>query len=120
MNNEITINNVIYEKKTSSIKKACDYYIVRSELAGVFAGYIESRVGNEITMRNARRIWLWGGSASLSELAMRGTSQPLDCKFPVAVDRVVIFGAIEILDVTDVAKQSIASVPVWSAFNENE
>lgn len=93
------------------------YVIVRTYSAGVFAGYLESRKDREVVLLNARRIWYWAGSASLSELAMKGTSKPTECKFPCEVARVELLEAIEILDVTEEAKQSIASVPVWSAHN---
>lgn len=88
--------------------------IVRTYSAGVFAGDVESRNGKECVMRNARRIWYWDGAASLSELAMRGTSKPENCRFPVAVDRVELTEVIEILDCTDVAAKSISEVPEWT------
>lgn len=91
------------------------YVIVRTQSAGVFAGTLESRVGQEVVLLNARRIWYWDGAASLSQLAMEGTSKPQNCKFPIEVSRVELLEAIEILDVTDVARQSIANVPVWKA-----
>ena len=90
------------------------YVIVRTYSAGVFAGELESRNGKEVVLRHARRIWYWAGAASLSQLAVDGTSKPDACKFPVAVDRVELLEAIEILDVTEKAKKSIESVPVWS------
>lgn len=96
-------------KKTSKKK----YVIVRTYSAGVFAGFLESRKGQEVVLTNARRIWYWKGAASLSQLAMDGTSCPNECKFPVAVDRVELLQAIEILDVTVKAKLSMESVPVW-------
>jgi len=74
---------------------------------------IESRNGQEVVMRNARRIWYWAGAASLSQLAMEGTKSPQDCKFPCAVDRVDLLQVIEILDVTQQAKASIDGVKVW-------
>jgi len=89
------------------------YVIVRTYSAGVFAGFLESRNGQEVVLTNARRIWYWKGAASLSQLAMEGTSCPNECKFPIAVDRVELLEAIEILDVTEKAKSSIESVPVW-------
>jgi len=90
-----------------------EYKIVRTYSGGVFAGYVESRNGKEVIMRDARRLWYWSGAASLSQLAMEGTSKPNDCKFPIAVDRVELLEAIEILDVTPKAKESICLVPVW-------
>ena len=89
------------------------YVIVRTHSAGVFAGELESRSGQEVVLRNARRIWYWAGAASLSQLAMEGTKKPEDCKFPCEVDRVELLQAIEILDVTPAAKESIKGVPVW-------
>lgn len=90
------------------------YVIVRTYSAGVFAGELESRTGQEVVLRNARRLWYWAGAASLSQLATSGTSRPNDCKFPVAVDRVELLQAIEILDVTTDARKSIEAVPAWS------
>lgn len=87
--------------------------IVRADRAGVFFGEIESCEGNTVVMTNARRIWHWDGAASLSELAMHGTSSPRGCNFPCAVDRVKIFDVIEIIDVTEKAAASIDEVPEW-------
>jgi hypothetical protein len=64
-------------------------------------------------LSNARRIWYWAGAASLSQLAVTGTSKPGECKFPVAVPRVELLEAIEILDVTPEAWASIGGVPEW-------
>lgn len=92
-----------------------EYVIVRSANAGVFAGYLESRNGQEITLTNARRIWYWKGAATLSQLAMQGTSRPQECRFPMAVERVDILKAEEVLYVSPEAKMSIEAVPTWSA-----
>lgn len=90
------------------------YVIVRTYSAGVFAGELESRNGQEVILNNARRIWYWSGAASLSQLAMEGTSKPKECKFPCEVSQVILLQAIEILNVTDKAKESIKGVPVWN------
>lgn len=90
------------------------YVIVRTYSAGVFAGELESRNGKEVVLTNARRLWYWAGAASLSQMAVSGTSKPSECKFPVAVPRVELLEAIEILEVTNVARASIESVPVWT------
>ena len=87
--------------------------IVRTYSAGVFAGTLVSRDGKEVQLANARRLWYWAGAASLSQLAVSGTSKPRDCKFPVAVPSVTLTEAIEILDVTPEAETSIKDVPVW-------
>ena len=89
------------------------YVIVRTYSAGVFAGTLVSRKGKEVVLKNARRLWYWSGAASLSQMAVDGTSKPDQCKFPVEVPSVTLTEAIEILPVTKEAQKSIASVPVW-------
>ena len=100
--------------KKKVLKEKKKYVLARSRDAGVFAGYLESRNGQDVVLRNARRIWYWSGAASLSQLAVDGTSNPKECKFPVPVDRVELLQVCEILDVTPAAKKSIESVPVWA------
>ena len=97
------------------MKKKLRYVIVRTYSAGVFAGELVSRKGQEVELKNARRLWYWRGAASLSQLAQFGTSCPNECKFPCEVDRVVLTQAIEIIDVTNAARKSIKAVPVWQA-----
>ena len=91
------------------------YVIVRTYSAGVFAGTLVSRDGKEVQLADARRLWYWAGAASLSQLAVSGTSKPKECKFPVAVPSVTLTESIEILDVTPVAETSIKAVPVWQS-----
>jgi hypothetical protein len=116
---EIMINGIVYVPKSGS-QKAEDldgmpYQIVRTYSSGVFAGYVAKREGMEVTMKKARRLWMWQGAASLSQLAQDGTSKPNECKFPCEVDTVLLTQAVELLDVTEKAKKSISSVKVWKA-----
>lgn len=88
-------------------------YIVRCDRSGVFYGEIESRNGQEVTMRNARCLWYWDGAASLLQLAKDGTSEPRNCKFTVYVDELTVVDAIEILPCTDKAITGIEEVSEW-------
>ena len=91
------------------------YVIVRTYSAGVFAGNLKFRDGKEVVLTDARRLWYWAGAASLSQLAVSGTSKPDSCKFPVAVPSVTLTEAIEILDVTPEAETSIKAVKEWKS-----
>lgn len=95
------------------------YVIVRTYAMGVFAGFLDEDETTETVkvLKNARRLWMWAGAASLSQLAMEGTSKPSECKFPIEVDRVELTSpnGFEILDVTDKAYKSIKGVKVWAA-----
>lgn len=89
-------------------------YIVRGDRSGVFYGEIAERKGQEVTIRNCRRLWYWDGAASLSQLAKEGTKKPRNCKFTIAVDELVVLDAIELIPCTDDAEHSIDEVPVWA------
>lgn len=91
------------------------YIIARGSASGVHAGYLVSRNGAEVTLKDARRLWFWRGAASLSELAERGTSNPAECRFPCAVSEVIKTDVCEILLVSAKARKSILAVPVWSS-----
>lgn len=90
------------------------YCIVRTHSAGVFAGTLHSRDGKEVVLHNARRIWYWSGAASLSQLAMEGTKDPSNCKFPCPVDEILLTEAIEVIPCSDTAIASIQGVSVWA------
>ena len=113
----IKIDNVEYVRKDSIVGATFldgkPYVIARTFSAGVFAGYLENRTGQEVVLRNARRIWYWDGASSLSQLAMEGTAKPNSCKFPIAVDRVELLQTIEIINCTEKSRKSIESVAIW-------
>ncbi len=90
-----------------------DYVICRTYSAGVFAGTLVKRDGQEVELANARRLWYWEGAASLSQLAVDGVSKPEKCKFPCEVPTVLLLEGIELLGVSARAKASIATVAIW-------
>ena len=90
-----------------------EYVIVRTLSAGVFAGYLQSRQGQEVILTRARRLWYWSGAASLSQLSVDGVQDPGNCKFPCEVPLITLLQAIEILPVSAKAQKSIAGVSVW-------
>ena len=86
MKPDLIINGIKYTEKDIADelvkeKDGMKYVIVRTYSAGVFAGYLKSKEGKEVVMQDARRIWYWDGAASLSQLAMEGTSKPDKCNF---------------------------------------
>ena len=90
-----------------------EYVIIRSARAGVHAGILTMKAGQQARLENARRIWYWDGAASLSQLAVDGTSAPENCKFPCAVDQITLTEVIEVIPCTEKARTSIEDVPVW-------
>ena len=90
-----------------------DYYIIRAHGAGVFFGNIKERIGNEVVIINARRLWYWRGAASLSQLANEGVKNKTDSKFTVTVSEITVLDVIEILKCTDDAVANINGVKEW-------
>lgn len=111
---EINVDGVVYvSTEDAGIFEMGDIYLVRTYSAGVFFGHIKSRKGKEMVMTNARRVWSWSGAASLSQLAVDGTSNPAGCKFPCEVPEATFTEVIEILKCTKKAEESLKAVPVW-------
>lgn len=89
------------------------WYIVRSENAGVFFAHIEDKRGSEVDLKDARRLWYWDGAASLSQMAVDGVKAPANCKFTVTVPSMTVLGVCEILVCSDKAVKSIQGVKAW-------
>jgi len=91
--------------------------IVRADRAGVFFGTLNEveQNGDKYTVEllNCRRLWYWDGAASITQLAVDGTTAPEDCKFTLTEDSIVISGVIELHGCTDKAIKSINGVAVW-------
>ena len=87
--------------------------IIRSDRAGVFFGEIAEKSGQNIVMKNVRRLWWWDGACSISQLALDGTTAPKECKFTVTVDSIEFFDVVEIIPCTKKAVESIDGVDVW-------
>lgn len=98
------------EERKMKTKKYC---IVRSDRAGVFAGYIKERNGREVTIENVRRLWYWNGAASLSQLAAEGVKKPKDCKFTMEIPEITVLDVIEFIPCSAEAEANIKAVPEW-------
>ena len=109
----VMVNGQEYVSRGKSPEMAENYVIVRTYSAGVHAGELHHRNGKEVTLKNARRIWYWDGAATLSQLAMEGTSKPNKCKFPREVKEILLTEAIEIIPCTLGAQKSIRRVKIW-------
>ena len=95
------------------MKTTTQYYIVRTNRAGVFFGEIKERSATEITMTNVRKLWYWNGACTVEELAVNGVQKPKDCKFTVIIAEMTLADPIQIIPCTDLAVRRISEVSVW-------
>lgn len=119
--NEVEINGTKYVPKDSIKSEVVNtsglkMVIVRTYSAGVHFGYLNKREstqgGIEVELLKARRVYYWDGAATLSQLAMEGTSKPNNCKFPCEVNSIELI-AIEIIPMTEKAVESLKKVKIW-------
>ena len=87
--------------------------LVRGKDSGVHFGELTSREGQEVTLKNARRVWYWEGANALDQLAMEGSALPKECKITVAVDEILILDTIEIIPLTERALANLNGIAPW-------
>lgn len=92
---------------------ANQWYIIRTNRAGVFFGHIAERRGSEADLTDVRRLWYWDGAASLSQMAVDGVKKPQRCKFTITVPSMTVLDVIEIIPCSDTAAKCILEVPEW-------
>ena len=88
--------------------------IVRGNRSGVFYGEIVDRKGQEVELKNCRRLWYWDGANSLSDVALIGTTKPGNCKFTAEVEKLTIVDLIEFIPCTEKATKVIEGVKEWT------
>ena len=85
--------------------------IIRTYTAGVWFGTVDQKNGNEVIIKNARRLWHWKATQgiSLSACALYG----VDYKHSKVIEPVdyVWLEAIELISCTDAAITSIDGAP---------
>ena len=89
------------------------YVVVRGDRSGVFAGTLVKKEGQDVTLKDSRRLWYWDGANSISQIANEGVKRSEGCRFSVTVEDVMICDAIEVLVCTEAAEEIIKKVPEW-------
>ena len=90
------------------------YVIVRSNMAGVFFGILESKNGNEVELSKARKLYRWEGANTVEDLAVKGVSKPENCKFTIVVSQMIISDVCQILPCSPTSVESLSKVKEWS------
>lgn len=89
------------------------YYIVRTDRAGVFFGKIKEASHDEVTMTDVRKLWHWDGACAVEQIALEGVKKPNNCNFTVVVPEMVVFDPIQVIPCTDEAAEILSKVAVW-------
>lgn len=116
MSKSVMIDGVEYVRADSvaSVAPSVDglpYVVIRTYSAGVHVGYLVSRVGKEVVLRNSRRCWGFRGvghTGSCTELALHGPDPEIARICEVIPGDITLTEGIEVLPITAVAAARIA------------
>jgi hypothetical protein len=120
--NEIKWNDEIFVRKSSLSQMAKDTnglqnVLIRSYASGVHFGLLKSQEntvsGKNVVLLNSRRIYYWEGAATLSQLAMEGSTKPQNCKITMEVNEIGIMNVIEIIPLTEKALNCFNLIKAW-------
>jgi hypothetical protein len=92
-------------KKAAAAKKNQPFVVVRTYSAGVHMGYLVSRKGKEVVLRDAHRLHYWVEANSLSQAATEGVGEA--SRISVAVSEITLTEAIEIIATTEAARVNL-------------
>lgn len=110
---EEVVNPVLIKNLKEEINMENKYYIIRGDRSGVFFGQIAGRNGQEVELRNVRKLWYWEGACAVEQLAVDGAKKPHNCNFTVVVPEMVVTDAIQIIPCSDKAAKILGEVKVW-------
>lgn len=84
------------------------FVLVRSYSAGVHCGVLTAQDGQNLSLKDARRIWRWHGANTLNELSLHGASQDYT-RISEMVPEIQITETCEIIPCTDKARENLSS-----------
>jgi hypothetical protein len=88
--------------------------LVRSKSAGVFFGELVAKNGQEVKLKNSRRIWYWQGACSVSQLAVDGSKNLDQCKIARIVPNEIIDESVEVILMSEAAYSNLWSAREWA------
>lgn len=120
MNKEIIVDGITYVPKGTKSelapknKKGLEYCIVRTDSAGVWAGWIDTKSKDKCQeVYEARMLYQWWSEFTLSALAKEGQKpgKEKENKYAMPVDRVILKEVIQVIPCTKKAMEQIINTP---------
>ena len=104
----VNFNGEEYVKASIAAKpiEGLRYCIIRCSGAGVHAGFITRKEGNEVDLVKSRRLWRWYGK-TLSGLAIDGSFAPDQCKYADEIPEITLRDWCEIIPCSETGIKSI-------------
>jgi hypothetical protein len=87
--------------------------MIRTHSAGVHFGELVSKNGQNVVLKNARRVWYWAKACSLSQLAMEGDKDLSNCKIAMLVENIELDQVIEVIPMSSGAIKIMYGAQDW-------
>ena len=115
---EITINGLVYVPKGTETAARVSpdglkMVMIRSGQSGVHFGWLKSHENGTVELIDSRRVWYWAGAASLSQLAMEGSSKLDECKIAMELPEITVLGVCEIIPMWNAAFVNLGKAKPW-------
>jgi hypothetical protein len=83
------------------------YVIARCYSAGVHAGEVVSADGENVILKDSRRLWSWKAKDGVALSGVAQTGVQSGCKIDVVNPEIALTGVCELIPCSEVAKESI-------------
>ncbi len=87
------------------------YYIVRTDRAGVFFGKVKENKGTSVIMQDVRKIHYWEKAAAVEEISQNGIGGA--SSVTMMIPEMEIAAPIQIIPCTSKAADNLKSYKVW-------
>lgn len=110
--------NSVQDEQSEALSLIGKKVIVRCRNAGVHFGELVSVNGQNVTLKNARRMWRWwsgGGEITLSGVARHGLADRSEVRIAGPVDCIILPEACEIISMSAKAATNVDNYRVTQA-----
>ena len=83
------------------------YVVARCYAAGVHAGVVASVDGENVTLKNSRRLWSWKAKDGVALSGVAQTGVQSGCKIDVMNPEIYLTGVCELIPASEAAQESI-------------
>lgn len=96
---------------TDVMENTQQYYVVRTDRAGVFFGQVKENKGTSIIMNAVRKIHYWEGAAAVEQIATDGVNDR--SRLTVVIPEMEIAAPIQIIPCTEKATECLKNFVEW-------
>lgn len=87
--------------------------MVRTYSAGVHFGTLNEKAGQQVILKDSRRVHYWTKAASLSQLSQEGSKDLSGCRIAMIIPEILLDRVIEVIPMSDRAIDNLYGADEW-------